>query len=43
MRSNNTLERTVSQRGRTVRAFALGAQLRQRAAAQLDRYVYRVL
>jgi len=29
MRSNNALERTVSQRGRTVHAFALGAQLRQ--------------
>jgi len=41
MRSNSALERTVGQRGRTVRAFApgarAGAQWRRRAAAQLDR------
>lgn len=41
MQPNNALERTVSHRGRTVRALALcaraGAQWRQRAAAQLDR------
>ena len=41
MLSNNALERTVNQRGRTVRAFALcaraRAQWRRRAAAQLGR------
>jgi len=39
---NNTFERTVKHRGRTVRAFArgarAGAQWQQGAAAQLHRY-----
>jgi hypothetical protein len=39
--SNNSLERTVIHRGRTVRAFTVGAragaQRRYRAAAQLKR------
>jgi hypothetical protein len=41
MHPNNSLERTVNRRGRTVRAVALcaraGAEMRSRAAVQQDR------
>jgi len=40
--SNNSLERTVNQRGRTVRASAIGAragvEVRRHAAVQQNRY-----